>query len=221
MKTLKTLLALAACAAIVGPLSAVAQPSKGRPAAGRPAGLSAEDKALVDRAAAYLQGISSAKGEFVQTDARGRTARGTFYLQRPGKARFEYAPPSGLLIVSDGSNVNVHDRRLKTFDRYPLGSTPLSLFLAPEVRFDKGVTVQRVTRLSDGFAIHARGKTRATQGSVALVFTGEPLRLSEWTITDPQGGRTRVQLTSLAPASGLSPSLFRLSDPNRRSRDRS
>ena len=42
------------------------------------------------------------------------------------------------------------------------------------------------------------------------------MRLTEWTITDAQRGRTRVQLTSLTPTSGLSPSLFVLRDPNRR-----
>ena len=111
MKTLKLALALIACAAVLGPVAAAdAQPAKGRTAAAT--ALSAEDKALVDKAAAYLQNLAAAKGEFIQTDGRGRTLRGTFYLQRPGKARFEYAPPSGLLIVSDGSNVNVHDRRL-------------------------------------------------------------------------------------------------------------
>lgn len=226
MKTLKTILAPvlcigAACAAVIGPVAATAQAAKGRPAAARAAALSAEDKALVDKAAAYLQNLASAKGDFIQTDARGRTARGTFYLQRPGKARFEYAPPSGLLIVSDGSNVNVHDRRLKTFDRYPLGQTPLSLFLARQVRLDKGVRVDRVVRLSDGFALYARDGKRQAEGSIILTFSGDPMRLSEWTITDPQGGRTRVQLTSLAPVSGLAPGLFVLRDPNRRGADRS
>lgn len=194
--------------------------AKGRPAAGRPA-LSAEDKALVDRAAAYLQGLGAAKGQFVQIDARGRVSRGTFYLQRPGKARFEYAAPSGLLIVSDGSNVNVQDRRLKTFDRYPLRATPLNLFLARQVRLDQGVVVDRVTRQSDGFQIAARDGKRQAEGSILLSFAGSPLRLTEWTITDAQGGRTRVQLTSLTPTSGLDPSLFVLRDPNRRGGDRS
>ena len=216
--TLKTLFALAACAAVLGPVAVDAQPAKGRAAA---TALSAEDKALVDKAAAYLQGLAAAKGEFVQTDGRGRTLRGTFYLQRPGKARFEYAAPSGLLIVSDGSNVNVHDRRLKTFDRYPLGQTPLSLFLARQVRLDKGVRVDRVVRSSDGFSIHARDGKRQAEGSIIMTFAGNPMRLTEWTITDAQGSRTRVQLTSLAPVSGLSADLFVLRDPNRRSRDRS
>lgn len=214
---LKTVFALAACAAALGPMAvpaAVAQPARAA------AALSAEDKALVDKAAAYLQNLASAKGQFVQTDGRGRTLRGTFYLQRPGKARFEYDAPSGLLIVSDGSNVNVHDRRLKTFDRYPLGQTPLSLFLARQVRLDKGVKVDRVVRASDGFSIYARDGKREAEGSIIMTFAGDPMRLTEWVITDAQGSRTRVQLTSLAPVSGLAPSLFVLRNPNRRA-DRS
>ena len=92
--------------------------------------LSADDKALVDKAVAYLQGLSEAKGRFTQTDPRGAVSTGELFLKRPGKARFAYDPPSGLLVVSDGGAVAIQDNRLKTFDSYPLGATPLSLFLA-------------------------------------------------------------------------------------------
>jgi outer membrane lipoprotein-sorting protein len=47
--------------------------------------LSAEDQALVDKATAYIQTLGSAKGRFVQTDARGTQTQGTFYLQRPAR----------------------------------------------------------------------------------------------------------------------------------------
>ena len=217
MKTLKPLLAALLIGATALTASvAVSQPAaRQRPSAPR-APRSAADKALVDQAAAYLQGLTSAKGDFIQTDARGRTTRGVFYMQRPGKARFEYAAPSGLLIVADGSNVNVQDRRLRTFDRYPLGSTPLTLFLSRRIRLSEGVEVTRVVRSSDGFQLFARDGKRQAEGSIILAFAGNPLRLIEWTITDAQGGRTRVQLASLQAVSGLSPSLFVLRDPNRR-----
>jgi len=221
MSKMKLMLAAAVAGSVaLTPLAAPLAQTKGRAAAARTQ-LSAEDKALVAKAAAYLQGLGSAKGNFVQTDSRGRETRGTFYLQRPGKARFEYAAPSGLLIVSDGSNVNVHDRRLKTFDRYPLGQTPLALFLARQVRLDRGVVVDRVVKTSDGFQLFARDGRRQAEGSIALTFAGSPLRLTEWTITDPQGGRTRVKLASFQPTSGLSPNLFVLRDPNRRGDRRS
>ena len=179
--------------------------------------LSAEDRATLAQAQTYLQNLTSAQGNFVETGAGGQRREGRFYLQRPGKMRFEYTNPAGLLVVSDGNNVKRYDPRLNVFRQVPLGMTPLSTFLARNVRLDQGVRIDRVTRMQSGaFAITARDERRPNEGSVILAFAGSPVRLQEWTITDAQGGRTRTQLTSLQPASGLASSLFRLTDPTRR-----
>ncbi|MBA4012950.1 MAG: hypothetical protein C0481_13865 [Phenylobacterium sp.] len=175
--------------------------------------LSAADKALVDRAAAYLEGLTEAKGRFVQTDARGAMTQGSLYLKRPGKARFEYDKPSGLLVVSDGGNVSIADSRLKTFDAYPLMATPLSIFLARQIRLDRGINVTRVARLADGFSITARDGKKQAEGQIALTFSDNPMALVGWTVTDAQGSSTRIRLTSLTKTSGLAPSLFVLKDP--------
>jgi outer membrane lipoprotein-sorting protein len=45
-------------------------------------------------------------------------------------------------------------------------------------------------------------------GTLALVFATSPMRLLEWTVQDAQGARTRIQVSGLAPAQGLSDSLF-------------
>jgi outer membrane lipoprotein-sorting protein len=186
-------------------------------AAGRAAAQAAltpaeDDSAVVARARAYLMGLSSAKGRFIQTDARGVEKPGTFYLQRPGRARFEYDPPSGLVVASDGHRVAVVDTRLKTIQTYPLGMTPLGLFLSRDIRIDRGVIVGKVTRGVGGFSIVAHDAKRG-QGQITLDFTDPPLALSGWTIIDPQGGATRVRLTDFAPTSAFPASLFVLSDP--------
>ena len=179
--------------------------------------LSAEDRATLQRAQTYLQNLTSAQGTFVETGPGGQRREGRFYLQRPGKMRFEYTNPAGLLVVSDGHNVKRYDPRLEVFRQVPLGATPLSTFLARNVRLDQGVRIDRVTRMSSGaFAITARDSGKPNEGSVILAFAGDPIRLHEWTITDAQGTRTRTQLTSLRPASNLSASLFQLRDPTRR-----
>ena len=104
------------------------------------------ERALAARAAAWLEGLAEARGDFVQTDARGRTSRGEVFIRRPGKARFAYAPPSSLLVVADGATVSVADPRLKTFERYPLSATPLSLFLSRRIRLDGDARVTAVRR---------------------------------------------------------------------------
>ncbi len=177
--------------------------------------LAAADQALVDRAVAYLQSLDQARARFVQTDARGHSVGGEVFLKRPGKARFAY-DGGGLLVVSDGDYVTVQDKRLKSFDRYPLGATPLSLFLAKTIRLDRGVEVTRVTRLSDGFTITARDGKKETAGQIALTFTNTPLTLVGWTIVDPQGRATRVQLKGLQRTTGLAANLFVLKDPRQK-----
>ena len=167
-----------------------------------------DDDALVAKAVAYLDGLVAERGAFQQTDQRGDQVTGTFYLARPGRARFEYNPPSGLLITSDGKTVVVSDSRLKTFQRMPLSSTPLGVFLAQHIRLDRGAKVVRVDRSPGGFSITARDGRALAQGQVTLYFNDAPMRLAGWAITDAQGRATRVALGSLSPFSNPSPELF-------------
>jgi outer membrane lipoprotein-sorting protein len=213
---MKRFLTAAALAAVLAPAAASTAAQAPAPARSSPAGLSAADKALVDRAAAYLQQLGAARGRFVQTDPNGATAQGTVYLQRPGKIRFEYDPSRPLLVVSDGHNVKVYDKALKTFDQYPLGRTPLALFLAREVRLDKGVVVDRVERLPGGFAITARDGRKQAEGRIRLVFSDGPMALREWSTVDRQGRTTRVRLSGLTEVASLDAKLFQLRDPNAR-----
>lgn len=169
-------------------------------AAGAPPSLSAQDQATVAQATAYLESLNTVEGHFTQTNARGRTAAGIFYLQRPGKARLDYDPPSGVTVASDGRAMTWIDRRLKTIQRAPLGFTPFALFLARNIRLDKGVTVSGVTRTAQGFSLTARKGQKNTQGQITLSFSAAPLALKGWALTEPQGGTTTVILSTLVPA---------------------
>lgn len=180
------------------------------------AALTPEQQALVDKATAYIQGLASARGRFVQTDQRGTVTQGTLWLQRPGKARFAYEAPSGLLVVSNGNNVNIFDSRLKTYESYPLSRTPLALLLAREVRLDRGVVITDVRRLADGFSIVAQDAKRQTLGRITLDFSNSPVALMGWTVTDAKGGQIHVRLAGLEKTSGLDPKLFVLTDPRPR-----
>lgn len=182
------------------------------PAFAQGARLTPDDKALVDKAVAYLQSLTQVKGRFVQIDPRGRRSQGDIFLKRPGKARFAYDPPSSLLLVSDGGSVNIWDSKLKSFESYPLGMTPLGIFLAKQIRLDRGVQVTAVKRFADGFSITARDAKKDADGQITLTFTAAPMALREWTVVDGQGQATRVMLSGLAPAA-LDNKLFVLRDP--------
>jgi outer membrane lipoprotein-sorting protein len=171
-----------------------------------------EQKALVDRAAAYIQNLKTVRGRFTQVDGNGAMTTGVLYLDRPGKARFEYDPPAGLLVVSDGYNVEVHDRRLKTYNIYPLGRTPLVLLLAKHVRLDRGVVITDVEQTPSGFVIDAKDGSKKAEGRISMSFSteGGAVALRGWTITDLAGKETRVQLGGLTPVDHLDPNLFNI-----------
>jgi outer membrane lipoprotein-sorting protein len=196
-------------------LLAVCVALPGIAAARAPAPLSADDSALVAKAVAYLDSLTCDKGRFEQVDARGGQTTGAFFLQRPGRARFDYDPPSGLVIASNGFKVTVVDHRLKTIQAYPLGLTPLGLFLARNIRLDRGVVVTSIDRSAAGFTISARDQRHPNQGSIDMSFTRDPIRLAGWTVTDSRGQSVRVRLAALSPATPQSWRFFELSDPAR------
>ena len=88
--------------------------------------LSAADRETVQRVSAWFQGVRAARGSFVETGPGGRRAEGRYFIQRPGKMRFEYSNPEGLLVVADGNNLMRYDPRLEVFRQAPLSATPLS-----------------------------------------------------------------------------------------------
>ena len=175
--------------------------------------LSAADKALIDSAGAYLSGLKTAQARFSQTDPRGAVTGGTFYLQRPGKARFAYDAPTDLTVVADGVNVNVYDGRLKTFDQYPLARTPIALLLAADVKFDRAAVMTGVVRDKSGFTVIVRDVKKQAEGRLLLSFSTAPVALMGWTVIDGQGLKTIVRLNGLKSGVGLDSKLFELRNP--------
>ncbi len=169
---------------------------------------SPENDELIARAIAYLDGLTSVESRFTQSDAKGREAAGTLWLARPGRARFQYDPPSGYLITCDGKTITVSDSRLKNLQRFPLNSTPLSVFLADHIRLDRGAHVTRVDRSTGGFSVTARDSRGLAQGEITLYFTDDPMRLTGWVVIDAEARMTRVTLAGLKSVPTPDASLF-------------
>src|SRR5256886_5445304 len=65
------------------------------------AGFTPTQRAQVDKVSAYLSNMQQLVGDFVQVGPDGSRVRGEFYIQKPGKVRFEYEPPSRIEIRSE------------------------------------------------------------------------------------------------------------------------
>ena len=69
----------------------------------------ANQKAQAARVSSYLSSLQTLVGNFVQVGPDGSKTKGDFYIQKPGKVRFEYDAPSPIAIIADGSSLAVRD----------------------------------------------------------------------------------------------------------------
>ena len=137
------------------------------------------------------------QGEFVQTDPDSKQRHGRFYFQRPGKARFDYASPSSLRIISDGRNLVIEDHSLNTSERYPLDVTPFKLLLSDKVDLANDAHVLGVEQGPDMFILTVEEKDANGSGRIRLFFNKADTSLKEWIITDAQGLDTRIEVSNL------------------------
>lgn len=156
--------------------------------------LTAQDKADIKQAEAYLQQLKTARARFVQTTHDGTQLVGTFYLQRPGKLRFEYDAPIEDFVVADGVFIYFYDAELGEQTNAPIGQTLADFFLRKEFKLSDDITVESVKRAGDFLQIKMTQTNDPSAGSMTLGFRENPLSLAKWRVVDAQGLITEVEL---------------------------
>jgi outer membrane lipoprotein-sorting protein len=169
----------------------------------------AKQRGLLDRVSIYLSSVQTMVGNFVQIGPDGGRTEGTFYIQKPGRVRFNYNPPSPIDIIADGSSVVVRDRKLATQDLYPLSQTPLRYLLADRIDLQHDTDVVSVTA-DDTFTTVVIEEKELMIGTsrLMLMFDAKDLTLKQWTVTDPQGFDTTVAVYNLDSTKKPDPNLF-------------
>ncbi|MGL4240908.1 MAG: LolA family protein [Beijerinckiaceae bacterium] len=154
---------------------------------------------LIQRINQALNATATLVGDFQQINADGRRRSGRLYVQRPGKLRFDYNPPSQLEVISDGSNVAVIDKRVPQQDVYGIGQTPLKFLVAERIDVARDTKVLGVRRDKDEVILDIEDRnTLAGTSKIRIHFNGDTFMLRRWTVTDPQGTPTTVQLANLS-----------------------
>ena len=146
----------------------------------------------------YLSSLQTLVGNFVQVGPDGSKTKGDFYIQKPGKVRFEYDAPSPIAIIADGSSLAVRDRKLATQDIYPLSQTPLRFLLSDRIDLLKDTNVVSVTADDVFISVTIEEKQALIGTSRLMLMVGaKDGQLKQWTVTDPQGYDTTVAVYNL------------------------
>ena len=177
----------------------------------------AADSADMARLKAHISGVHTMTANFVQTDARGRSAAGKMDLERPGKVRFEYGS-GDLLLVANGKTLTLIDYQVGQKSNWPLGRTPLGVLLSnlPDL---KGRA--QVVPSDNPQVVSVRARDPSQYGSLTLVFlrSGSApggLQLYGWTAIDGQNRRTTVKLSNVRYNVAVPASAFTYVEPKKK-----
>ncbi|HEX9806250.1 MAG TPA: outer membrane lipoprotein carrier protein LolA [Alteraurantiacibacter sp.] len=176
----------------------------------------------LDQAAEALRAISTMKADFTQTDRNGQAVRGVLTLKRPGKIRFEYEKSVNMLIVANGSSLNLIDYDVQQVERWPIKESPLGALLDPNRDIKRYGKLMPVSN-PDVVSIQVKDPKKPEYGVITLIFVRQAsapggLELVSWVALDSQNKRTTVRLANQRYGVSVPDSAFNFRDPRRTSR---
>lgn len=161
-----------------------------------PLATAADGKARLD---SFLKGLTSLQSDFEQTTfnadrTRMTQGRGTFYLQRPGRFRWEYQTPNKQVIIADGKRIYLHDLDLDQVSHQDqqkaLRGTP-ALLLASAAPVERDFTTRNVDSTDGRDWVELTPKAKdADIGKIELGFG--PTGLESMIMVDSFGQETRL-----------------------------
>ena len=181
----------------------------------------APESADLARVQAHLASVQSMTADFIQTDAKQRSAAGTLQLKRPGRIRFQY-DSGDLLLVANGNKLTFIDYQVGQKSSWPLNKTPLGILLAanPDIKGNARIVASGDPRT---VVVRAKDRNQPEYGTLILAFLRSPsapggLMLYGWTAVDAQNKRTTVKLSNQRYNVAVSNGAFTFAEPKQKRR---
>jgi outer membrane lipoprotein-sorting protein len=160
----------------------------------------------------YLNGIQSISANFIQTTSDGDFSEGKFYLQRPGKFRWDYKDKP-ILIVANGSQLIYYDRELEQSNYVPIEDSVASIITRQNIEFSGDIKVTNFKQDKDFIKISFVKVGNNNEGEFSFVFKANPMQLGRIEIVDNSGTVITISLFDMKFDQKLKKSLFIIKDP--------
>ena len=162
----------------------------------------------------YLSNLNTAVADFVQSNADGTLSSGKFFLKRPKQMRWQYNPPTPVLMVTRGNYLTYYDYELEQVSDIPLDNTLLGVLAKKRVSFTRDNIIVSQLQQEPGFIrITLEQKNKPEEGSLTLDFADAPMKLRGLHIVDTTGQRTDIAFENMQLGVPLSENVFEFKDP--------
>lgn len=175
----------------------------------------AKHKKTIARVQDYLSGLTTITSEFTQVAPDGSLTSGKFFLERPGRMRWQYNPPTPVLMVANGSEMIYYDYELEQISHIPLDSTLIGFLAQEKIRFDNSVGIISFEEKTGSIRIGVSQRERPTDGQLILEFSDKPLLIRNMVVTDASGQITTVSLNNANFGAIIDKKLFDFRDPRK------
>lgn len=201
----------------LAPLKVEAKPAaiKLKPEAQKPKPNVMDNRAAeLKRVQDYLNSITTLVADFTQVAPDGTLASGKFYLKRPGQMRWQYEPPTPVLIILDGWHFIYYDYELEQVSQLPIDSSLSSLLARKKIDLnDPDLVIEEFNTTPGAVRLKLYQKGKKEEGTLLLEFNDQPLKIRNIVVTDAQGQTTTVSLNKARFGMPLERSLFEWKDP--------
>lgn len=169
----------------------------------------------ITRVQDYLSGVTTITSEFTQVAPDGSLTGGKFFLERPGRMRWQYNPPTPILMVANGSEMIYYDYELEQISHIPLDSTLIGFLAEEKIRFDNSVGIISFSEKSGSIRIGVAQRAKPDEGQLLLEFSDKPLLIRNMVVTDSSGQTTTVSLNNASFGAKIDKKLFDFRDPRK------
>ncbi len=178
----------------------------------------AKHQPTIDRLAGYLSGLSTIVSDFTQVAPDGSLSSGKFYLKRPGRMRWQYNPPTPILMIANGKEFVYYDYELEQVSYIPLDSALVGFLAQEKIRFDEKVGITSFEQKDGMIRLGLAQLDKPSEGGLLLEFADKPLSIRSMVVTDATGQETSVALSDAKFGLELEKDLFIFRDPRQNPR---
>ena len=135
-----------------------------------PAQTAQDNTAQISAIESYFNAITTMQADFTQAAPDGSISTGKFYLNRPGRLRFEYDKPITDFIVADGSRIYFYDGQMDQVSQTDIGNTLADFLLRPKLSLSGELQVSEITHRGELLWVTVVERSNPDKGRLSLAL---------------------------------------------------